>query len=106
MKVLLDENLPHDLRHCLPGHTAFTVAYMQWAGIRNGELMERAATAGFDVMISLDAGLEYQQNLTSLPIAVILLRARSNTLADVEPHVPAIRETLASLKPRTLVRLG
>lgn len=44
MKILLDENMPHDLRHFLPGHEVFTVAYMQWTGTRNGELLARAAS--------------------------------------------------------------
>ena len=46
MKVLLDENLPHDLRKLLPGHDVFTVAYLGWAGVKNGELLRRAAADG------------------------------------------------------------
>jgi len=48
MKVLLDENLPHDFRHFLPGHEVFTAAYQGWTGLRNGELLARAAAEGFD----------------------------------------------------------
>jgi hypothetical protein len=106
MKLLLDENLPHDFRYFLPGHDVFTVAYMQWAGVRNGDLLARAASAGFDAMISLDAGLEYQQNLASLPIAVILLKAPSNMLNDLKLFVPSLLDALAALKPKTLVSVG
>lgn len=106
MKILLDENMPHDLRHFLPGHEVFTVAYMQWTGTRNGELLARAASAGFDAMISLDAGLEYQQNLHSLPVAVVLLKVPSNMLDDLRPRVPAMLDALAALKPKSLTVIG
>jgi len=55
MKVLLDENLPHPLRHELPGHECFTVAYMGWGGIENGELLALAAALGFDALLTKDS---------------------------------------------------
>ena len=67
MKVLLDENLPHPIRLELPGHDVITTAYMKWSGIENGELLRRAAEAAFDVVITNDRGLEYEQNLEALP---------------------------------------
>jgi hypothetical protein len=63
MKVLLDDNLPHLLRLELPGHDVYTVAYMNWSGVQNGELLRRAAADGFDVLVTNDRGLEYQQNV-------------------------------------------
>lgn len=70
MKLLLDENLPHDLRYFLPGHQVFTVAFMGWSGVKNGELLGRAAAEGFDALLSLDSGIAYQQNLHALPCSV------------------------------------
>lgn len=67
MKVLLDENLPHELRRELSGHEVFTVQYMGWSGVKNGLLLGRAAKAGFDVMVTMDSGVPYQQNLALLP---------------------------------------
>jgi len=58
MKVLLDENLPHDLRHFLPGHEVFTVAFLGWAGVENGALLAKAAGEGFGVVVTKDAGIE------------------------------------------------
>jgi len=58
MKLLLDENLPHQLRHELPGHACFTVAYMGWAGIENGNLLTLAAAHEFDAFLTKDANLE------------------------------------------------
>ena len=69
MKVLLDENLPHDFRHFLPGHEVFTVAFRGWAGQQNGTLLATAAANGFDVLVTLDLGVQYEQNLSSLPVA-------------------------------------
>jgi hypothetical protein len=60
VKILLDENLPHQLRPELAGHDVFTAAYMSWSGIENGELLRLAAGAGFDAVITNDRGLEYE----------------------------------------------
>ena len=105
MKVLLDENLPHDLRHFLPKHDVFTVAYKAWDGLRNGELLRAAAADGFDVLITLDRGVEYQQNLAALPVAIVKLQCKSSKLVDLMPLVPAILLALGTLPPRTLVRV-
>lgn len=106
MKLLLDENLPHDLRHYLPGHEVFTVAYMGWHGIENGALLAKAAGGGFDAVITKDAGIEYEQGLKNLPVAVVILKAKSNAMDDIRPLVPALLNVLAAVEPKTLVRVG
>ena len=73
MKVLLDENLPHRLRHRLGSHEAFTVSYMGWAGLKNGELLKAAEEAGFEVFFTGDQTLAYEQNLTKRCIAILVL---------------------------------
>lgn len=105
MKVLLDENLPHALRHFLPRHEVITAAYKGWDGLRNGELLRVAAADGFDVLITLDRGLEYEQNLAALPIAVLKLQCKSSKLVDLMPLVPSILIALGTLQPRTLVKV-
>jgi predicted nuclease of predicted toxin-antitoxin system len=102
MKLLLDENLPHQLRHELPGHDCFTVAYMGWGGIENGELLTLAASNGFDALLTKDANLQYEQNLVNLPIAVVVLRAKSNDLDDIRPLVPALLSMLKQLRPNQI----
>jgi predicted nuclease of predicted toxin-antitoxin system len=79
MKLLLDENLPHQLRYELPGHECFTVAYMGWGGSENGALLALAASQEFDALLTKDANLEYEQNLTDLPLAVVVIQAASTT---------------------------
>ncbi len=105
MKLLLDENLPHKLRTEIVGHDVVTVAYMGWAGVENGELLSRAASAGFDALISNDRGLEYEHNQTSLPLAVIVLLVPSNTIEDVRPLLPALQACLSALVPKTLTKI-
>jgi predicted nuclease of predicted toxin-antitoxin system len=99
VKVLLDENLPHQLRLELPGHDCSTVAYMGWAGVENGELLRRAASSGFDALITKDANVQYQQNLASVPLAVVILRAPSNDMDDIRPLLPSLLAALPTLPP-------
>lgn len=106
MKLLLDENLPHQIRLELPGHNVFTTAYMQWGGIENGELLRLAAAAGFDAVITNDRGLEYEQNLASLPLAVVVIIAKANTIEAIRPAYAELLELLNRLRPREFARLS
>jgi hypothetical protein len=78
---------------------------MGWGGIRNGELLARAANE-FDALVTVDKNLQYQQNLDALPITVIVLYAESNELPYLLPLIPKLEEVLADLLPRTPVRIG
>lgn len=64
----------------LPGNEVFTAAYMNWSGVDNGELLRLAAEAGFDADITNDRGLEYEQNVAALPIAMVVILARANKI--------------------------
>jgi hypothetical protein len=75
LKILLDENIPHDLRAHLPN--SYTAAYAGFAGLKNGELLDAAEQAGFDVLITGDKTLPYEQNLTGRKIALVCLSAVS-----------------------------
>ena len=76
------------------------------AGKKNGELLALAERAGFQVFLTLDRGLEYEQNLRQRAIAIILIRAKSNRLADLLPHITEIRRVLGSIRPGELVKVG
>ena len=106
MKILLDENLPHDLRHFLPGYDVFTVAYMGWSSVENGELLQKAGAEGFDVMITKDSGVQYEQHLSTLPVAVLILNAKTNKLEDIRPLLPATMMALANLQPKSIIQIG
>jgi hypothetical protein len=105
LKLLLDENLPHDLRHHLQGHEAITVTYMKWSGTKNGELLRLAASANFDALLTMDNGVSYQQNTATLPIAIIILSTPSNDIDDLLPLLPALRSKLQELAPRKITRI-
>jgi predicted nuclease of predicted toxin-antitoxin system len=105
MKLLLDENLPHQLRHELPGIDCFTVAFMGWGGIENGELLRRAASAGFDALVTKDAGVQYEQNLVNLPLAVVILHTPSNDIDDIRPLVPALLQAFTALLPTKITHV-
>lgn len=105
MRILLDESLPRPLAGALRGHEVSTVSNESWTSLTNGELLRRAAEK-FDVLLTADQNLEFQQNLTTLPIAVVLLVAESNRLESLEPLVPDVLTALNTLKPGTLLRVG
>ncbi len=73
MIVLLDENLPHDLRRALPGHDVSTVFYRGWSGRKNGELIALCEESGVDVMLTADQGLVHQQNMRDRHLALVAL---------------------------------
>ena len=98
MRVLLDENLPRKLKWRLEATEAVTVPERGWSGTANGELLRRAAEE-FDVFLTMDHGLEYQQNLAEVGLSIVLLSAPSNDYDDLLPLVPEINETLRSSGP-------
>jgi hypothetical protein len=102
MHVLIDECIDERFRNSLPEHDCQTARYAGLAALKNGELLIAAEKARFDVFLTVDQGIEYQQNLTGRRIAIIIFRAKSNRLKDLLPHVPAC---LASLNPFNLARL-
>ncbi|MBC7774542.1 MAG: DUF5615 family PIN-like protein [Phycisphaerae bacterium] len=94
MRLLLDENLPMRLRKELPGHEAFTVNYMGWSGKKNGELLALMLQEGFEVLITFDKNLQFQQNFDKYPITVIVLSAEGNDYLTLKPFMPDVLEML------------
>ena len=105
MRVLLDESLPRPLAKLVTGHDVRTVSELQWTGMKNGALVTRAADS-FDVVLTADQNIEFQQNLTKLPVAVIVLVADTNRIESLEPLVPELLRVLDALQPKTLQRVG
>jgi len=105
MRILLDESLPKELRSELPGHDVRTVQEMGWSSVKNGDLLARSV-AQFDAFITADQNLQYQQNLSTLPVAIVVLVARSNRIQELRPLIPELLLSLSALRPRTLVRIG
>lgn len=105
MRLLLDESVPRRLRQHLSRHEVKTVVEMGWSGIKNGTLLALASD-GFDAFITVDKNLPYQQNLTTLPVAVVVLHAVSNELLSLIPLMPELEQALDQLKPGSCVAVG
>ncbi len=106
MKILFDECIPRKFKNSFPDHECRTVAEEGFSGEKNGELLRLAEAASFEVFISIDRGLEYEQNLRTRNIAVILVSATSSRLQDLLPHVPEIQRILASGPKSGLIKVG
>jgi len=88
MKILLDENLPHRLRLAIMDHVVVTVAYQGWSGVKNGELLRLAELDGFDILLTADRNLAYQQNLEGRALALVCLTASDWEI--ISPHLAEI----------------
>lgn len=105
MKVLLDECLPRRLKKELSEHQVTTVPEAGWAGKKNGELL-RLAEGQFDLFITIDQNLTYQQNLQNSSLAVIVLAAENNRFPTLKPLPSQVREALRTIQARQIVRVG
>ena len=104
MRVLLDECVPRALRRELTGHQVETVTEVGWAGVKNGQLLQMAARR-FDVFLTVDSNLEYQQNFSGLELAVVVVHASSNDIAVLRPLMPAVLAAIADTKPGTVAHV-
>jgi len=105
VRLLLDESLPRPLIERLVGHNVRTVTDMGWTSLANGPLLREAATQ-FDALLTADQNIEFQQNLATLPIAVVVLVTETNRLESLEPLVPEILRVLETLQPKVLAHVG
>ena len=105
MKVLLDECVDRRLARELLGHEVRTAREMGWTTIKNGELLALASN-DFDVFVTVDRNLSFQQNVASFSVAVVVIRARTNPLADLQPLVPALLSAIESTPPRAVNFVG
>jgi predicted nuclease of predicted toxin-antitoxin system len=107
MRVLIDECAPRELKKLLlgHGHVCRTVQEAGWAGKQNGELLKLAETA-FDVLVTLDTNLRYQQNLTGRTISIVVLQSSSNCLDHLRQFFPACLSAIEKINPGEIIRVG
>lgn len=105
MRVLVDECVDWRLSRDILGHEVKTARQMGWSTIKNGELLALAAK-DFDVFVTADRNLSFQQNLPAFTIAVIVLCAPSNRLADLQPLVPELLALIPSVKRGAVAYVG
>jgi len=104
LRVFLDHCLPKRLLRLLPEHEVKTAYQMGWAAKKNGELL-RLVEGDFDVFITVDQNLRYQQNLASSQLRVIVLIAASNQYDDLAPLIPQVEKMLADISPGSVVEI-
>ena len=105
MRVLLDECVDSRLAQHIRGHSASTVADRGWGGISNGELLTLAQTE-FDVFVTVDRNLSFQQNLPSFNVAVVLMTSKSNRIAELVALVPALLAAIPTARTGSVTTIG
>jgi len=107
MKVLIDECAPRAIKNHLRnyGHECLTFQEAGWAGKQNGELL-RLAEVAFDVLVTVDANLHYQQNLAGRKIAIVVLRSASNSMEHLRQHFAALVSIIEKIEPGEIVHVG
>jgi hypothetical protein len=105
MRILIDECEDRRVKSSLTGHDVWTVPQMGWSGKKNGELLGLMTGAGFEVLLTVDQNLRYQQNLATAGVAVVVLIAPSSRLADLIPLMPAAHAALTTIQPGDVVEI-
>jgi len=102
MRILLDGNMDRRLQRLLDiRHEVETVSEYGWNGKKNGELL-RLAAKEFDVFVTMDRNIQFQQNVTAYNLGIIVIQARSSRRQDVEPAISKVNQLLESFKPGEL----
>ena len=105
MRIRLDECVPRPFRQEFSGHDVRTIQEMGWAGKKNGELLALMTAQGFEVFLTVDQNLRYQQNLQAAGVRVVVLVATSSRLADLKPLMPSVLKALNSIKPGDVIEI-
>jgi len=105
MKLLLDECLPRKLKREFVGHEVFTIDEAGFKGLKNGSLIQSASEAGFEILVSVDKNIEHQQNKTNLPLAILVLSARTNRLESLLPLMEEALEILKAIKTGEIITI-
>lgn len=107
MRILIDECAPRALSVFLSnqGHECRTVQQAGWSGKQNGELLNLAESA-FDVFVTVDSQIQHQQKLSRRSLAIIVLKARTNRLADLSPLFSLCATVLERIRSGEFVTLG
>jgi hypothetical protein len=94
-KILLDENLPEQLKNLLaPDFDIFTVGEMGWSSLVNGEWLRAMVAEGFEVLLTADKNLPFQQNLTKYPLQVAVIRSFDHRFKTLAPMIEYVRDAL------------
>ena len=99
MKVLLDECLPIDSRHYFPGHETHTAEWAGLKGLKNGQLLKEAESAGYEVLVTIDQAIPYQQNFSERRNSILVIHASTSAMEDIIPTMGAVLAASMVIKP-------
>jgi len=107
MKILLDECLPDELKETVTGmgHECQTVRRVGYGSEKNGEILA-LAEGRWNVLLTSDRNIKYQQNMTGRSVSIVILLAKSNRMKDLLSLLPACAEALISIQPARIVEVG
>jgi len=105
MKIFLDECVDWRLSRDIIGHETRSAHQMGWTAVKNGELLA-LVSQHFDVFVTVDQNLAFQQNLATVSIAVIVLQAKTNRLSDIRVLVPDLLAAVETAQPGRIQRIG
>jgi hypothetical protein len=105
MRVLLDECVTRYLKRDFTGHEVLTVEEAGFKGLKNGRLLQ-TASGQYDVLVTVDQNLQYQQNLKTLVLAIFVLKAKRSTYPMLKLLMPQVLETLEKIKPGEIIIVG
>jgi hypothetical protein len=105
VKILLDECVDERLRLSFPEHDCQSARFADLAGLKNGQLLDAAEAAGFDILLTVDRNIPSQQNLRHRNLSILILSAPTNRLRDLLPLVPAVKAALASIESGAVVNI-
>lgn len=95
MKILLDECVTKKLKRFLPDHEVFTVTEMGWSGLKNGKLMSKCVENDFEILLTIDKNLTFQQNLKRYPLSVVVLNTSTSKIEEIVLYIPKFLERMA-----------
>ena len=105
MRILLDHCVPKPFGRAFPAHDVKTTSQMGWEQLQNGKLLAQAAAASFEVFLTVDKNIRHQQNLQTLPLAIIVLNVSMNTPQALLPFAPLVERALTVLVPRQVIEI-
>ncbi len=98
MKILLDECVTKKVKELLLGHTVFTIGQMDWQGLKNGMLIKQAEQQNFDILLTIDKNISYQQNTSKYNISIVVLNCNNSTIESIKDYIPNFLEQANSFE--------
>ena len=106
MKVLLDECIPRRLGQHFGKHECYGVSDLGWSGKKNGDLLTLAEQSGVEAFVTVDQGIEYEQNIAGRPLGIVVLKAKSSRYSDLIRCVPELLRAISSIQPGQLIHIS